>query len=87
MPENLWTFICSYPVSYKSEEKLVEWIIDAMQEYADQFHNLQPIEQPEQKSTEEIDVGSEVLSKFVIVIIILSPLLRTRERVDVSRMR
>ena len=37
MPENLWTFICSYPVSYKSEEKLVEWIIDAMQEYAAQF--------------------------------------------------
>lgn len=37
MSENLWTFICSYPVSYKSEEKLVEWIIDAMQEYAAQF--------------------------------------------------
>ena len=41
MSENLWTFICSYPVSYKSEEKLVEWIIDAMQEYAAQFRKEQ----------------------------------------------
>lgn len=48
MPENLWTFICSYPVAYKSEEKLVEWIIDAMQEYAAQFKAEQ------EKVTDEI---------------------------------
>jgi hypothetical protein len=34
-----------------------------------------------------IYTGSLVLSKFVIVITILSPLLRTRERVDVSSIR
>ena len=57
MPENLWTFICSYPVAYKSEEKLVEWIIDAMQEYAAQF-------KAEQEKVTDEDIEKEALRRF-----------------------
>jgi len=61
MSENLWTFICSYPVSYKSEEKLVEWIIDAMQEYAAQFK--------QEKVTDE-DIMNEARKIYNIPIIV-----------------
>jgi len=32
--ESLWTFISTYPVAYKSELMLKDWIIEAMEEYA-----------------------------------------------------
>jgi hypothetical protein len=37
MSENLWTFICSYPVAFQSDKMLKDWIIDAMEEYASKF--------------------------------------------------
>ena len=33
MNEILWTFIITYPVAYKSDEMLKDWIIKAMQSY------------------------------------------------------
>jgi len=36
MNEHLWTFICTYPVAYKSDTMLSDWIIGAMQEFASQ---------------------------------------------------
>jgi hypothetical protein len=37
MSENLWKFICSYPVGFKSDEMLKDWIIQAMDIYASRF--------------------------------------------------
>jgi len=34
--ESLWTFICTYPVTYKADEMLKDWIIEAMHEFAGQ---------------------------------------------------
>lgn len=64
MPENLWTFICSYPVSYKSEEKLVEWIIDAMQEYAAQFKAEK--EKPIINLINNIECFAQILGKHCV---------------------
>jgi len=36
MNKSLWTFISTYPVAYKSDIMLKEWIIDAMEEYRQQ---------------------------------------------------
>lgn len=35
--ESLWTFISTYPVAYKSDVMLKDWILVAMEQYADQF--------------------------------------------------
>lgn len=35
--EHLWTFISTYPVAYKADLMLKDWIIDAMQEYAEAY--------------------------------------------------
>jgi len=40
LSENLWLFICAYPVAYKSDEMLVDWIADAMKQYASQQEPL-----------------------------------------------
>jgi len=64
MSENLWTFICSYPVSYKSEEKLVEWIIDAMQEYAAQFKAEK--EKPIINLINNIECFAQILGKHCV---------------------
>jgi hypothetical protein len=37
LSENIWTFICSYPVGHGENIMLKDWIIEAMQEYANQF--------------------------------------------------
>jgi len=36
LSDNLWTFISTYPVAYKSDKMLKDWIIEAMEEYASQ---------------------------------------------------
>ena len=36
--ESLWTFISTYPVAYKSDVMLKDWILEATEEYAEEYY-------------------------------------------------